>query len=414
MGKIAKRLITGFLCVALIIGFVPNFNVPVKAESKPITITQEDFDDALNNYGVYTEKGIKYDGNDLYYLNNGSYVIEGDIDLNGFKILLKNVSVSIVNNGSVKLLELACENSSVTLSGNGSYTSDFFAVVAGNDTDLKINSGTFIGRQAGLYIYSDGKATLSGGTYKSTDSFYPLNSVEATSRGKIKSAIIVDSEYYDEDATAVFNSLLASDCEYSPSSIQFSYSKIDENYDFKVYCTDQAIIQVKKNNTTPDNKEITPEDNNSNNNNNNNNNKKTYKNEWVDHQWYDANGNASYKYKGYWKCNDKGWWFEDENGWFPQDQWQKIDGKWYFFDAIGYMAQNEYAGSWSTYSEGNWWVGDDGAWDGSEPGVWRLSSNGKWWFKDSTGWFAKSKWYKIRGTWYYFDDEGWWDESKTE
>ena len=139
-----------------------------------------------------------------------------------------------------------------------------------------------------------------------------------------------------------------------------------------------------------------------------------YKNEWVDHQWYDSNGNATYKYKGYWKKNSTGWWFEDEKGWYPQDQWQKIDGKWYFFDTIGYMAQNEYAGSWGSYSEGNWWVGDDGAWDGSEPGVWRLSTNGKWWFKDSTGWYAKSKWYKIRGTWYYFDDEGWWDESKTE
>ena len=140
----------------------------------------------------------------------------------------------------------------------------------------------------------------------------------------------------------------------------------------------------------------------------------SYQNEWVDHQWYDANGNATYKYKGYWKKNSTGWWFEDEKGWYPQDQWQKIDGDWYFFDDTGYMAENEYAGSWGYYVEGNWWVGSDGRWDGSEPGVWRLSSNGKWWFKDSTGWYAKSKWYKIRGTWYYFDDEGWWDESKTE
>ena len=139
-----------------------------------------------------------------------------------------------------------------------------------------------------------------------------------------------------------------------------------------------------------------------------------YRNEWVNGQWYDTNGNAFYKYKGYWKKNSTGWWFEDENKWYPKNQWQKIDGKWYFFDYIGYMAQNEYAGSWGAYSEGNWWVGDDGAWDGSEPGVWRLSSNGKWWFNDSSGWFAKGKWYKIRGTWYYFDDEGWWDESQAE
>ena len=164
---------------------------------------------------------------------------------------------------------------------------------------------------------------------------------------------------------------------------------------------DDSQQDDSKNNNSKQNDKSTPKQTN-------------YRNEWVNGQWYDANGNAFYKYKGYWKKNSIGWWFEDENKWYPKNQWQKIDGKWYFFDSIGYMAQNEYAGSWGAYSEGNWWVGDDGAWDGSEPGVWRLSSNGKWWFNDSTGWYAKSKWYKIRGTWYYFDDEGWWDESQAE
>ncbi len=198
-----------------------------------------------------------------------------------------------------------------------------------------------------------------------------------------------------------------------PDGSGTSYSKIP--------AIEQTLYAQWEDNSTPDPTPVTPEDKKEEqkettdtNEDKSSTSSNSYQNEWVDHQWYDANGNATYKYKGYWKKNSIGWWFEDEKGWYPQDQWQKIDGKWYFFDTIGYMAQNEYAGSWGSYSEGNWWVGDDGAWDGSEPGVWRLSSNGKWWFKDSTGWYAKSKWYKIRGTWYYFDDDGWWDESKTE
>lgn len=139
-------------------------------------------------------------------------------------------------------------------------------------------------------------------------------------------------------------------------------------------------------------------------------NPKSYKNEWVDGQWYDANGKTTYSPKGSWKKNSIGWWYEDTSGWFPTARWQKIDGDWYYFNDIGYMAENEYAGNWSAYSEGYWWVGADGAWDGSEPGVWRLSGT-KWWFKDSTGWFAKNNWYKIGGNWYKFDAEGWWDEN---
>lgn len=137
--------------------------------------------------------------------------------------------------------------------------------------------------------------------------------------------------------------------------------------------------------------------------------KKSYKNEWVNGQWYDANGKTSYKYKGSWKRDSIGWWYEDENGWFPTSRWQKIDGDWYYFDDIGYMAENQYAGNWDDYAEGFWWVGADGTWDGSEPGVWRLVGT-KWWFKDSTGWYAKGKWYKIGGTWYEFDNDGWWIE----
>lgn len=39
-----------------------------------------------------------------------------------------------------------------------------------------------------------------------------------------------------------------------------------------------------------------------------------------------------------WKNNSKGWWIENpSNGWYPTSEWAKIDNKWYYFDASGYM-----------------------------------------------------------------------------
>ena len=62
-----------------------------------------------------------------------------------------------------------------------------------------------------------------------------------------------------------------------------------------------------------------------------------YSNEWVKGLWYNKDGSQTYKYKLSWKHNSKGWWVEDTSGWYPKNQKQKIDGKWYSFDAKGYM-----------------------------------------------------------------------------
>ncbi len=446
MGKVFKRLIIGILCVALIIGFVPSFNVPSIAESEQIHLIQKNFDDAKDGE---SNKGIHYIKNwNAYILDAGSYILDENIDIDNTafiyfysgntvldlnkKILSSYIevesrdsyptNVTIMGDGKITKELTSGIGTTVTINGatfedelsvyNGSLiinsavvNSNNYAINVGGDSIITINGGKFTGSRGGLYISGNPTVSLSGGTFTATgeSSIYSLNKID----NFVSGIVIYDNESNASDSETRFKNMLASGCEYSPSSIKFLST------DYYLY-TDQATITVKNNNVTPDNKEVTPEENNNNTNNNNNNNKKNYKNEWIDHQWYDSNGNATYKYKGYWKCNEKGWWFEDEKGWYPQDQWQKIDGDWYFFDDTGYMAENEYAGSWGYYVEGNWWVGSDGRWDGSEPGVWRLSTNGKWWFKDSTGWYAKSKWYKIRGTWYYFDDEGWWDESKTE
>ena len=125
------------------------------------------------------------------------------------------------------------------------------------------------------------------------------------------------------------------------------------------------------------------------------------KNEWIDGQWYGADGNTEYKAKGSWKQNDKGWWYEDTDGWYPKSQWQKIDGKWYYFTADGYMDYSEY--------RDGYWLGSDGAWDETySGGHWMQDSTG-WWYVDSTGWYPVNQYLWVDGVQYWFNANGYWE-----
>ena len=125
--------------------------------------------------------------------------------------------------------------------------------------------------------------------------------------------------------------------------------------------------------------------------------KKIGKNEWIDGQWYDADGSTAYPAKGQWKSNSTGWWYEDEAGWYPVNQWQKIDGVWYFFRPDGYMASNEYYNGY--------WLNADGSWDDQYYLEWKQNSVG-WWVEDKTGWWPASQWLWIDGSCYYFAADG--------
>ena len=39
-----------------------------------------------------------------------------------------------------------------------------------------------------------------------------------------------------------------------------------------------------------------------------------------------------------WRRDNKGWWYTEGDSWV--NGWKHIDGKWYYFYATGYMAQN--------------------------------------------------------------------------
>ena len=124
---------------------------------------------------------------------------------------------------------------------------------------------------------------------------------------------------------------------------------------------------------------------------------KTYRNEWVNGIWYDANGNKTYPGRLMWCSNQTGWWVEDTSGWYPSASWQKIDGVWYYFKPDGYMASNEYYNGY--------WFNSNGSWDDKYLLSWKSNSQG-WWVEDISGWWPSNKWLKIDGCWYYFNSSG--------
>ena len=123
-----------------------------------------------------------------------------------------------------------------------------------------------------------------------------------------------------------------------------------------------------------------------------------YSSEWVNGKWYNADGSQTYEGILQWKCNATGWWVEDTTGWYPASQWQKIDGKWYYFTANGYMDYSEY--------RDGCWLGSDGSWvEEYYGGHWSSDSNG-WWYEDAAGWYPQSQYLWIDGTEYYFKSNG--------
>ena len=141
-----------------------------------------------------------------------------------------------------------------------------------------------------------------------------------------------------------------------------------------------------------------------------------YSSEWVDGLWYNADGTQTYGYKGSWKTNGFGWWYEDTTGWYPVSQWQKIDGKWYYFDAAGYMASNEWVdgcwlggdGAWEYQYIGSWKTNGSGWWYEDESGWYPVSQwqriDGKWYYFGSDGIMATDQyigeyWVGSDGSW---------------
>ena len=75
--------------------------------------------------------------------------------------------------------------------------------------------------------------------------------------------------------------------------------------------------------------------------------------EWMDGYWLSGDGTWTYEGVGSWYSDGTGWWFADSSGWYPVNQWQKINGRWYYFDGSGYMVTNR--------TVDGYYLGPDGA-----------------------------------------------------
>ena len=123
-----------------------------------------------------------------------------------------------------------------------------------------------------------------------------------------------------------------------------------------------------------------------------------YSNEWVHGKWFNKDGSQTYTGQGSWRKDKKGYRYGDTKGWYPKNRWQKIDGKWYFFDKEGYMESNAY--------RNGWYLGANGAWDGkAQAAGWKQDAKG-WWYSISGKSYLKTCWKKIDGGWYYFTASG--------
>lgn len=95
-----------------------------------------------------------------------------------------------------------------------------------------------------------------------------------------------------------------------------------------------------------------------------------------------------------WQNDDTGYWYARANGSYPKDQFEKIDGTWYYFDESGYML----ADKWKKRPDGTWYYFDK---SGEMATDWNKIAD-KWYYFDKDGAMVTG-WVKYKDTWYYLD-----------
>lgn len=97
-----------------------------------------------------------------------------------------------------------------------------------------------------------------------------------------------------------------------------------------------------------------------------------------------------------WKKNDTGYWYVRSDGSYPKEQFEKIDGTWYYFDGSGYML----ADKWKKRPDGAWYYFDK---SGEMATGWKKIAE-KWYYFKEDGEMVTG-WVKYKDTWYYLDSK---------
>ena len=95
-----------------------------------------------------------------------------------------------------------------------------------------------------------------------------------------------------------------------------------------------------------------------------------------------------------WQKNDKGYWYVRSDGSYPKEQFEQIDGTWYYFDGSGYML----ADKWKKRPDGTWYYFDK---SGEMATGWKKIAE-KWYYFKEDGAMVTG-WVKYKDTWYYLD-----------
>ena len=346
---------------------------------------------------VYAKNGAKLtiDGGSFgsAYANAENDYSSADLIINGGTFTdyvgVQNGCNITITAGDFKKGATAENSNSVSVSG-GTFVSGTFGFFLSDCKTVKISGGSFSGTAGGFVGFGVEDLELSGGTFTATaksGSTIPLSGILISCNG-------------EEKAKDYFFKVIKDGYEYSPAiqSKYLMYNPISGDY---FAFTDQKTVSVVKSSPVAPVDPVDPGDDKGGSDKKDD---KKYSNEWVDGKWYDADGKQTYDGILSWKQNETGWWVEDTKGWYPTSTWQKIDGKWYYFCADGYMDYSEY--------RDGCWLGDDGAWvEDYYGGHWMSDATG-WWYEDASGWYPVSRWLWIDGSCYYFEASGYMATSK--
>ena len=165
---------------------------------------------------------------------------------------------------------------------------------------------------------------------------------------------------------------------------------------------------------------------------------------WIGDNYVDGSGAwipGKAKTQTGWVKSGNRWWYSHADGSYTTNDWEVINGSWYYFDGSGWMVTGwlkrpsgwyyltgsgamatgwvQVGSTWyymneSGVMQADTWIGDNyvdgsGAWIPGKVKTqagWVKSGN-HWWYRHADGGYTTNGWEMINGTWYYFDGSGW-------
>ena len=165
---------------------------------------------------------------------------------------------------------------------------------------------------------------------------------------------------------------------------------------------------------------------------------------WIGDNYVDGSGawiHGKAKTQTGWVKSGNRWWYSHADGSYTTNNWEVINGSWYYFDGSGWMVTGwlkrpsgwyyltgsgamatgwvQVGSTWyymneSGVMQADTWIGDNyvdgsGAWIPGKVKTqagWVKSGN-HWWYRHADGGYTTNGWEMINGTWYYFDGSGW-------